>query len=301
MLSPIVHTLDLYFQEQPGTIAAYLLPHERGAALIETGPGSTIPNLVHELSKYGYLPSEITDVFLTHIHLDHAGASGWLSRQGATIHVHPNGYPHLLNPDKLLSSAARIYGPQLDTLWGEFLPVLPDRLIQMAEGEIVTCAELKVKAMYTPGHAYHHNAYLVGDVCFCGDIAGTRLHELRYLTIPMPPPEFHLETWQETIQRLRSENPTYLALTHFGIYADANWHLHEVARILDQSDRWMQQVFPEALPIEQLRQKYLEFEEKRGQDAGLDKKDALAMQLANPSFMSADGMLRYWNKYRIKN
>ena len=296
-----IHTLDLIFQGRPGTIAAYLLPHTQGAALVETGPGSTIPALIEQLKNYNYLPSDITDVFLTHIHLDHAGAAGWFAQQGATIHVHPMGAPHLENPEKLLLSAGRIYGSQMSYLWGEYIPVLKDRLHVMQDGEVFQCSNLSVRAIDVPGHAYHQYAYLVDDTCFTGDIGGIRVNNLHYLSIPMPPPEFHLEKWRKSIHRLISERPKRIAPTHFGVYDDAEWHLNELLRALDRIDIWMQEVLPADPPIETLRQMFTEYEQQRASQAGLSNQDVEAQQIANPSFMSADGILRYWKKYRSQS
>ena len=124
-----VITLDLNFQGKTQTIASYLIRHSSGVVLIESGPGSSITGLRTGLAANGLTVSDVTHVLLTHIHLDHAGAAGWLARQGAQIYVHPVGAPHMLNPEKLLASAGRIYGDQMEKLWGEFLPVPKERLI----------------------------------------------------------------------------------------------------------------------------------------------------------------------------
>ena len=153
-------TLDLNFQGMPGVIAAYLIPHAHGAILIESGPGSTIPTLVKTLAQHGISPNDITDVLLTHIHLDHAGASGWLAWQGARIHVHEVGAPHMIDPEKLLSSAKRIYQENMDRLWGEFLPVPEDKLQILQGNNNIEIEGLVFKALDTPGHAYHHMSYL---------------------------------------------------------------------------------------------------------------------------------------------
>ena len=108
-------TIDLKFRGIPGAIACYLVPHSTGVALVECGPGSTLPALDAGLQRHGYTLNDITDVVLTHIHLDHAGSAGRLALHGATIHVHPVGAPHMLNPQKLLASARRIYGDMMDT------------------------------------------------------------------------------------------------------------------------------------------------------------------------------------------
>lgn len=298
MLSPLVHTLDLNFHGRSGTIASYLLPHTGGGILIDPGPGSTIPTLVNELEKYGLEPKNITDVLLTHIHLDHAGASGWFANQGATIHVHPNGAPHMINPDKLMASASRIYGSRMDFLWGEFLPVREDQLHVVQDNEQVICGHLTIKAIEVPGHANHQYSYFTGDICFSGDIGGIRVNGLHYVSVPTPPPEFHLEMWRESIKRLQAFHPKRIAPTHFGVYEDAEWHLAEVAKGLDRIEQWMEKIMPTDPPIEILRTLFVDFERQRAEEAGLSQSDAEIQQIANPSFMSADGMQRYWKKYR---
>lgn len=298
MHDPTVHPIDLNFHERSGAIASYLIPHNLGAILVDPGPGSTIPNLINEIKKYGVEAPNITDVLLTHIHLDHAGASGWFAKQGARIHVHSNGAPHLMNPEKLISSAARIYGDQMDFLWGEFLPVPENQIHIVQDGENFQCRDFTVQAIEVPGHATHHHAYFIGDICFCGDIGGIRVNGLRYLSMPTPPPEFHLEKWRDSIRRIQDLHPARIAPTHFGVYEDAEWHLKELNRGLDRIERWMEQTMPMDLPIETLRSLYVNYEIKRAESAGLSQKDAEVQQIANPSFMSADGMQRYWKKYR---
>ena len=121
----------------PHVIASYLIKHSTGAVIIESGPGSTIEGLRAALAAHDLTVDDVTDVLLTHIHLDHAGAAGWLARngnhgQGANIYVHPNGAAHMLNPEKLINSATRIYGEMMDTLWGEFLAVPEDQSDRVA-------------------------------------------------------------------------------------------------------------------------------------------------------------------------
>ena len=163
---------------------------------------------------------DLTDILLTHIHLDHAGAAGWLARQGARIHVHPNGAPHLLNPEKLLASAARIYGDQMGDLWGEFLSVPPDQLSILNDGETVNIQGLDIKPLDTPGHADHHFAYIIEDICFSGDIGGVRLSNTHHIRLPMPPPEFHPGKWRTSLERLAEEQFSTIAPTHFGFFSD---------------------------------------------------------------------------------
>ncbi len=294
-----VITLDLKFQGKTQAIASYLIRHSAGAVLIESGPGSTLPGLQAGLAEYGLTASDVTHVLLTHIHLDHAGAAGWLARQGAQIYVHPVGAPHLLNPEKLLASAARIYGDRMQMLWGEFLPVPQSRLTVPADAEEILIGSLRFIPINTPGHAEHHYAYLFEDICFSGDIGGVRIPGYRYLRVPMPPPELHFGRWRDSLARLRKERFARLAPTHFGIYDDPDWQLREVEQGLDMTERWLDEVMPADPPVEELRRKFTDWMNEQGRREGLSAEVARAYELANPPGMSADGLQRYWKKIRM--
>jgi len=291
-----IHTLDLNFMGINRAIAAYLIPYAHGAVLVECGPGSTTEALESELKALGYSTGDITDVFLTHIHLDHAGAAGWLASYGARIHVHPFGAPHLLNPDKLLNSAARIYGQLMDTLWGEFLPVPESRLSVLQDRDLVEVGDLVLRVIDTPGHANHHYAYILDNICFSGDIAGVRLPGPNHLRLPMPPPEFHLEKWRQSLEKLSQEKFTLLAPTHFGIYSDPDWHLSRVAKALDDVEGWMAAVMPDDPPVETLQEEFVRWIKSISFQEGLTTDHIHAYEITNPSWMSAHGIRRYWDK-----
>lgn len=299
MNDPTIHTIDLNFRQRPGTIAAYLVPHSHGAILVETGPGSTLKNLLTGIKDLGYTPQDVSDVFLTHIHLDHAGAAGWWAQQGALVHVHEHGAPHLINPEKLLSSAGRLYGSMMDELWGQFLPVPEEKISIMHDQDIAKVADVSILALDVPGHANHHLAFIVGDACFSGDIGGIRVNPRKYLTVPMPPPDINLEKWRNSIRHIQHFQPQRIAPTHFGVYDDAPWHLQAVLEELDEVDQWLQEKMAANPSIEELRRQFVEFEAKRAIKYGVEKDVVEAQQIANPSYMSADGLLRYWNKYRV--
>lgn len=295
-----VITLDLNFQGRPHAIASYLIRHPDGAVLIESGPGSTLPALTAALKKEGLAPGDVTHVLLTHIHLDHAGAAGWLAGQGAMVYVHPVGAPHMLNPEKLLASATRIYGDRMWSLWGEFLPVLEDKLVVPQDEEEIQIGNLKFVPLNTPGHAEHHFAYIFEDICFSGDVGGVRIPGYPYLRVPMPPPELHLERWHESMKRLRREKIARIAPTHFGVYDDPEWHLREVEKGLDAAERWLEQTMAEdpTIRVEAMRQSFGEWMLEQGVEMGLSEAVMDAYELANPPGMSADGLLRYWKKVR---
>ncbi len=292
-----VQTLDLNFRDVPGTIAAFLVPHSGGAALIECGPGSTLPALKTALLAHHLTIQDITHVFLTYIHLDHAGAAGWLARQGADIYVHPVGAPHLLNPEKLLASAARLYGEMMDQLWGEFLPVPEEKLHILQDGDTVEIGPIHLRAIETLGHASHHFAYLLDGICFSGDIGGVRLAGHDLIRVPTPPPEFQPELWQQSIKRLQAEAITHIAPTHFGIFSDPESHLAALLKGLERIERWMQAVMPADPPLEELRQKYVRWENENATAQAAGDKGLHDYETADPSFMSADGIYRYWKKF----
>ncbi len=171
---------------------------------VETGPGSTLKNLLARLADYGYGPTDIDHVLVTHIHLDHAGAAGWWAQQGAQVYVHHVGAKHLIYPTKLLASAQRIYGDQLDSLWGETLPAPETQVTALYDGDQVEVGGLSITALDTPGHASHHHVYQLEDIAFTGDAAGIQIPGPYFVDLPAPPPEFNLELWQHTIERLLS-------------------------------------------------------------------------------------------------
>ncbi|MFN2121637.1 MAG: MBL fold metallo-hydrolase [Anaerolineales bacterium] len=291
-------TLDLNFQKSPHAIACYLIKHSTGAVLVECGPGSTLEELKTGLGRLGLAPSDVTHVLLTHIHLDHAGAAGWLARRGAQIFVHPVGAPHLISPERLLSSARRIYGDRMDELWGEFLPVPEARITVPADGEEIDVGGRRFVPIDTPGHAEHHYAYLFEGTCFSGDVGGVRVLPHRYLRVPMPPPELDLEKWRRSLARLRREAFDRIAPTHFGIHSDPQWQLQAVERGLDEAERWMEHAMQEQPAIEALRTAFEGWMDEEGRQEKLSEHGLQAYRLANPPGMSADGLLRYWTKVR---
>ncbi len=295
-----VITLDLNFQGRPHAIASYLIRPARGDAvvLIESGPGSTRAGLEAGLAQEGLSPRDVTHVLLTHIHLDHAGAAGWLARQGAQIYVHPVGAPHMINPEKLLASAARIYGDKMDVLWGEFLPVPENQLVIPKDAEEIKIGDLRFVPINTPGHAEHHYAYLFEDICFSGDVGGVRIPGYQYLRVPMVPPELNLERWHGSLKRLRKEEFARIAPTHFGVYDDPDWQLREVDKRLDDAERWMEEVMPSNSTIEELRGAFTERTISEAEKIGLSEAVMESYELANPPGMSADGLMRYWKKVR---
>lgn len=298
MANSRIITIDLNFQDKTQAIASYLIRHHDGAVLIETGPGSTLPALEAALSAEGLSPRDVTHVLVTHIHLDHAGAAGWLAKQGAQVYVHPNGAPHLINPEKLIASATRIYGDRMDQLWGEILPVAEDQLTVPQDAEEIVIGNLRFLPVNTPGHAEHHYSYVFEDICFCGDVGGVRIPGYVYLRAPMPPPELHFGRWRESIARLKSLKFQRIAPTHFGIFDDAAWQLDEMDKTLAEVEQWLEIVMGNDPSIDELREAFTLWMQEQGQLKNLSEDVVRAYALANPVAMSADGLMRYWKKFR---
>ncbi len=298
MANADLRTIDLNFQGKTQAIASYLIRDGDAVVLIESGPGSTLSALEAGLAKAGLSSRNVTHVLLTHIHLDHAGAAGWLSRQGAEIFVHPIGAPHLLNPEKLIASATRIYGDRMDQLWGEFLPVAESRLKVPNDAEEIAIGNLRFLPVQTPGHADHHYAYVFEDICFSGDVGGVRIPGFQYLRAPMPPPELHFGKWRDSLARLRGMKFSRIAPTHFGLYEDVEWHLSSLDRTLAAMETWLERVMARNPSIEELREEFILWMEEESREKNLSDEVLRAYSLSNPVAMSADGLMRYWRKVR---
>src|SRR5262249_46643803 len=151
---------DTYHQGQPGVVASYLLDGPHGLGLVDVGSGATVEKLLAGVRAAGFDPQHIARILLTHIHLDHAGATGALLARlpHAQAYVHRLGAPHLIDPTRLARSATRIYGEQMRALWGEIVPVPPERLHVVDDGDELAIGPGALRVLYTPGHAIHHLA-----------------------------------------------------------------------------------------------------------------------------------------------
>jgi glyoxylase-like metal-dependent hydrolase (beta-lactamase superfamily II) len=224
--------VDLQFLERPGIIATAVLQSAGGVALVDPGPASTLATLERALLERGIAVTDIRQVLLTHIHLDHAGATGSLlkANPGIEVLVHERGAPHMIDPRRLLSSAARLYGADMDRLWGEFLPVPADRVRVLSGGETIAAGGRELRVGYTPGHASHHVSYFdpSGSVAFVGDTAGIRRTGGTFVMPPTPPPDIDLEAWRTSADRILAWDPDTLFLTHFGPFHGARTHFQQL-------------------------------------------------------------------------
>jgi glyoxylase-like metal-dependent hydrolase (beta-lactamase superfamily II) len=212
--------IDLEHMGRPQSVAACVLETSAGALVVDPGPTATLGALEAGLSRIGSGLGDLSGILLTHIHLDHAGAAGTLARGNPRlrVYVHARGAPHLIDPSKLLASATRLYGSRMDELWGEVAAIPADR-VQVLEGEEqLELGGRTIEVAYTPGHAWHHVSYFepASGVAFVGDTAGIMSPGLPCVLPVTPPPDFDLEAWLGSLERIRAWNPGTLMLTHFG-------------------------------------------------------------------------------------
>ncbi|MCL4267704.1 MAG: MBL fold metallo-hydrolase [Anaerolineae bacterium] len=296
MMTHVIHTLDLHFQDTAETIAAYLVEGPDGLVLVETGPGSTLPALRAQLHQHGVQPADIHHVIVTHIHFDHAGAAGWWAQQGATIHVHHFGAGHLINPEKLIASATRIYGDQMDSLWGQLLPAPAEKVVPLFDGDTIEAGGLAFTAVETPGHARHHHVIRLGNVAFTGDAGGMKLGQRPLLDIPAPPPEFDLEAWQWSLDKLLGMGLERIYPTHFGAVENVTEHLLAIKKLVDESAQFVREKMAAGVERDELIAQYTAWNHGRAYAAGLSDESIRKYEIANPLYMSVDGMMRYWRK-----
>ena len=221
--------LDLLHLGRERVVGCYLLETADGPALFDCGPAASAETLKERLRERGLGLADLRHLLLSHIHLDHAGAAGVLVREhpGLQAHVSEIGAPHLVDPGKLIASARRLYGDELEQLWGEIVPVPRDNVHVVAE------RVLGLDCFPTPGHASHHVSYLDGDgTLYAGDAAGVRIAPARVVLPPTPPPDVDVEGWQATLEEIRRREPERLALIHFGVFTDVGRHLDAVGRTL---------------------------------------------------------------------
>ena len=183
--------------------------------LIDPGPEISVGTLLDALD--GQRPRAL---LLTHIHFDHAGASGALVRRwpDLPVYVHERGAPHMADPAKLVASAGRLYGGEegLRELWGEVIPVPEANLRVLSGGEKDIEGAFRVE--YTPGHASHHVSYFheASGYAFVGDTGGARIPPHDFVIAPTPPPDVDIAAWERSIETIRAWEPSALGITHFG-------------------------------------------------------------------------------------
>jgi glyoxylase-like metal-dependent hydrolase (beta-lactamase superfamily II) len=278
-----MRVIDVMHLGRPHVIGCW----EVEGALVDPGPESSIETVIEAIG--GEQPRAIA---LTHIHLDHAAATGALVRRWPEleVYVHERGAPHLVDPSKLLASAERLYGEKMQRLWGEIVPVPEANVKVLSGGEAV----LGMRVAYTPGHASHHVSYLHEDsgTAFVGDVAACRIPPSRLVMPPTPPPDIDVEVWEESLDLVADWSPQRLALTHFGaVEDDVPGYLQSVrARLREEAG--LVKEMPEDAYEADLQRRIRE----QMQTEGLGEETIQELLQAVPTAYQWRGLDRYWKK-----
>jgi glyoxylase-like metal-dependent hydrolase (beta-lactamase superfamily II) len=272
-----MRVIDVMHLGRPHVIGCW----EVDGALVDPGPECSLPALLEALDD-----EQPRALLLTHIHLDHAAATGAMVRRwpDLEVYVHERGAPHLIDPRKLLASAERLYGDQMQRLWGEIVPVPEANVTVLSGGESV----LGMRVAYTPGHASHHVCYLHEDsgTAFVGDVAAVRIPPSNLVVPPTPPPDIDVETWEESIGTVEGWEPQRLALTHFGPVEEPAEHLAIVRERLRE----------EAQLARDLSEAEYEQRHRERVEAAVDPETAAELIQAVPPQYQWRGLDRYWRK-----
>jgi len=272
-----MRVIDVMHLGRPHVIGCW----EVDGLLVDPGPQSSMETLLDALGD-----EQPRALLLTHIHLDHAAATGALVRRWPEleVYVHERGAPHLIDPSKLLASAERLYGEEMERLWGEILPVPEANVRPLAGGEDV----LGMRVAYTPGHASHHVCYFHEDsgTAFVGDVAAARIPGCELIVPPTPPPDIDVETWLDSIAIVESWRPERLALTHFGAVEEPISHLEIVReRLHDEAQ----------LARDLSEEEYEQRQRARVADSAAPEIAAELLQAVPPQYQWR-GLDRYWRK-----
>jgi glyoxylase-like metal-dependent hydrolase (beta-lactamase superfamily II) len=264
-----------------------------GGALVDPGPESCIETLL------GAIGGEPKALLLTHIHLDHAGATGALVERFPELEVwvHAHGAPHLVDPTKLLRSAERIYGDQMEALWGRVVPVPEGNLRVLEGGETISVAGRELDVAYAPGHASHHVVYFdrSDGSAYVGDVAGVRIPPGDFIRMPTPPPDIDVELWERSIDLVAARGPSRLALTHFDDVDDPPAHLERAKERLHEQAGLALAALTEHGDTEQAMRSFVE-EIKRRTRAATDPGTAAVYEQGASVEQLWMGLRRYWQK-----
>jgi glyoxylase-like metal-dependent hydrolase (beta-lactamase superfamily II) len=294
-----VTVIDLGFLGTDHVIAAYLIEADSDLVLVETGPTTCLGNLERGIAATGRALADVTRIIVSHIHLDHSGATGVIMRQHPhmRVSVHPIGAPHLVEPERLLRSAGRIYGDDMARLWGEVAGVPQARVDLLVDGETLVFGGRAMRVAFTPGHASHHVVVFdeASRTLFTGDAGGVRMPGSEYIAAPIPPPELDPGAWEASLATMRAFAPERVALTHFGVYEDAEWHLAQVMPRIRELIAMGEAAGPE---IADNTVMVARFDALQRQKLGDEATELMIrrLNLANPDLLAAMGLERYLRK-----
>jgi glyoxylase-like metal-dependent hydrolase (beta-lactamase superfamily II) len=291
--------VDLQFRGRPNAIATAVISGGGTLALVDPGPTTCLEALDLGLQKQGLRLGDVTHLLLTHIHLDHAGATGTIVRRhpGISVLVHERGVGHMAQPEKLIASATRLYGANMDRLWGEFAAVPEKNLVALKGGERIEVAGRSFDVAYTPGHASHHVSYFdrSSGVAFVGDTAGVCING-GYVLPPTPPPDIDLELWTASAAAIEAWSPHTLFLTHFGpITAATRPHLQTLLENLTTFAGFVRASLDEPGTDDERGRRFAE-QVTRELRRQMTEAQLASYSLAAPPELLWLGLARYWRK-----
>ena len=299
-LAPGIDYIDLNFVGKPEIIATAILHGPSGIALVDPGPSTTLAHLRAELGRKGFAVADVRQLLITHIHLDHAGATGALVQENPEIQVfvHESGAPHMADPARLLASATRLYREDMNPLWGEVLPVPAPALRTLVGGEKISAGGRELEVAYTPGHASHHVSYFdrASRMAFVGDTAGIRRGTGAYVMPPTPPPDIDLEAWRESEAKILAWDPDTLFLTHFGPFHGVRLHFQELRDNVQTWSRIVRRLLADDELDEAARQAAFVSEALRELRRAVSSDEAEQYSRAGRLDYSWQGLSRYWRK-----
>lgn len=301
------HIIDTVMHGRPGITGAFVVRGEK-TALVETGPKSSVAHVLEGLERASV--DTLDWIVVTHIHLDHAGAAGTIAARfpEATVAVHGVGAPHLVDPSKLWSSATRIYGDQMDRLWGGIDPLASERIRVLEDGDKIDLGGRSLQAVETPGHAGHHHAYLDDEtgIVFVGDAIGVRLPEVGFVRPATPPPEFQLELAIGSIDRIRGLGAEEVWPTHFGSTSrglnalDADGACDAGIEALRQWAEWVEGGRRRSRELDEVT-RYVEEHARVAMEASLDPDGVARLEETTSYRMNTMGYMRYFDKLESSN
>ena len=299
-LGPGTWQISHPFLGEPEIIGSYLLAGGNDLAVIDPGPGSVLESLLASIREAGFDPRDVTHILATHVHLDHAGATGSLVRQlpRARVYVHSKGAPHLLDTSKVVASAARIYGDRMHLLWGEIESTPQERLRTIEHGDVLTIAGRKLDVHYTPGHAVHHVIFFDANSgeAFVGDVAGVRLQDVDYVRPPTPPPDIDLEAWSDSMNLVKGLRPEVLYIGHFGAIRDIDRHFERLHEKLYSWGDFVLSAMRDGRDEAEIIRMLIEHTQPELERAAGNPKAIQRYEIASNYAMTVQGYMRYWRK-----
>jgi glyoxylase-like metal-dependent hydrolase (beta-lactamase superfamily II) len=265
-----------------------------GTALVDPGPESSIETVLAGIE------GEPETLLLTHIHLDHAGATGALVERFPKLEVwvHERGAPHLADPSRLLQSAERIYGDDMQRLWGRVVPVPEENLQVLEGGEVITAGGRELEVTYTPGHASHHVVYFdrSDGTAYIGDVGGVRIPPCDFIRPPTPPPDIDVEAWEASVDAVAAMRPSSLALTHFGDVDDPLPYLERMKARLREQAGLVRRLLEELGDTEAAASAFVEETDRLTRES-CDPETARVFEQGAPRTQLWGGLRRYWQKH----